>query len=44
LPLHIADFGALLVALDEPLAESLVIELNSEDAEPNCRDWPGFAI
>jgi len=37
LPLHIAEFGALLVALNEPLAESLVIELNSEDAEPNLR-------
>lgn len=35
LPLHIAEFGALLVALNEPLAESLVIELNNEDAEPN---------
>ncbi|OPA82255.1 hypothetical protein BFW88_27780 [Pseudomonas fluorescens] len=38
LPLHIAEFGALLVALDEPLADSMVIELNSEDAEPNLRD------
>ena len=37
LPLHIAEFGALLVALNEPLAESLVIELNREDAEPNLR-------
>ena len=27
LPLHIAEFGALLVALNAPLAESLVIEL-----------------
>ena len=49
LPLHIAEFGALLVALDEPLAESLVIELNSEDAAPNlqglapgCRDLEGY--
>ncbi|WP_339452563.1 DUF1826 domain-containing protein [Pseudomonas sp. JAI120] len=37
LPLHIAEFGTLLVALNEPLAESLVIELNREDAEPNLR-------
>ncbi|MFV9648435.1 DUF1826 domain-containing protein [Pseudomonas citrulli] len=49
LPLHIAEFGALLVALNEPLAESLVIELNSEDDEPNlcvlassCRDLEGY--
>ena len=49
LPLHIAEFGALLVALNEPLAESLVIELNSENAEPNllglassCRDLEGY--
>ena len=49
LPLHIAEFGALLVALNEPLAESLVIELNSEDAEPNlhglatsCLDLEGY--
>ena len=50
LPLHIAEFGALLVALNEPLAESLVIELDSEDAVPNlqglassCRDLEGYA-
>ncbi|KAF2409014.1 DUF1826 domain-containing protein [Pseudomonas antarctica] len=49
LPLHIAEFGALLVALNEPLAESLVIELNTEDAVPNlqglassCRDLEGY--
>ena len=49
LPLHIAEFGALLVALDEPLAESLVIELSNEDAVPNlrglassCRDLEGY--
>ncbi len=49
LPLHIAEFGALLVALDEPLAESLVIELASDDAVPNvqglaacCRDLEGY--
>ncbi|TFF07200.1 DUF1826 domain-containing protein [Pseudomonas sp. BCA14] len=49
LPLHIAEFGALLVALDEPLAESLVIELSHENAVPNvqglassCRDLEGY--
>lgn len=49
LPLHIAEFGALLVALNEPLAESLVIELNHEEAAPNlqglassCRDLEGY--
>ncbi|NMX67805.1 DUF1826 domain-containing protein [Pseudomonas sp. WS 5111] len=49
LPLHIAEFGALLVSLGEPLAESLVVELDSEDAEPDlqglaagCRDLEGY--
>jgi len=49
LPIYIAEFGALLVALNEPLADSMVIELNSEDAEPNlqglassCRDLEGY--
>ncbi|MFQ6348240.1 DUF1826 domain-containing protein [Pseudomonas sp. R11F] len=49
LPLHIAEFGALLVALNEPLAESLVIELNHENAVPDlqglasgCRDLEGY--
>lgn len=49
LPLHIAEFGALMVALDEPLAEALVIELDSEDSAPNlqglasgCRDLEGY--
>ena len=49
LPLHIAEFGALLVSLGEPLAESLVVELDSEEAEPNllglaagCRDLEGY--
>lgn len=49
LPLHIAEFGALLVALNEPLAESMVVELVSEDSVPNlqglassCRDLEGY--
>ncbi len=35
LPAHIADFGTLLLSLDEPLAESLSLELEHEDAQPN---------
>ena len=49
LPLHIAEFGALLVSLNEPLADSMVIELDNEDATPNlqdlassCRDLEGY--
>ena len=35
LPVHINDFGQLLLSLNVPLAESLVVELPSDDAEPN---------
>lgn len=35
LPAHIADFGRLLLSLNKPLAESLVLELPSDDTEPN---------
>ncbi len=49
LPLHIAEFGALLVALNEPLADAMVIELNNEESAPNlqglassCRDLEGY--
>ncbi|AZF45223.1 hypothetical protein C4J87_5112 [Pseudomonas sp. R1-43-08] len=49
LPLHIAEFAALVVALDEPLADALVIELDREDSAPNlhglaphCRDLEGY--
>ncbi|MFJ7282679.1 DUF1826 domain-containing protein [Pseudomonas sp. NPDC099000] len=35
LPAHIDDFGYLLLSRNEPLAESLVLELSSDDAEPN---------
>ncbi|MGL6243859.1 DUF1826 domain-containing protein [Pseudomonas sp.] len=35
LPAHIDDFGCLLLSLNEPLAESLVLELISDDAEPD---------
>ncbi|MGE8145971.1 DUF1826 domain-containing protein [Pseudomonas frederiksbergensis] len=37
LPLHIADFASLLLSLNEPLAESLSLEIANEDAEPNLR-------
>lgn len=35
LPVHIADFGRLLLSLNQPLAESLSLEMASDDAEPN---------
>lgn len=35
LPLHIAEFAQLLVALNEPLAESVCLELLDEDDEPD---------
>ena len=35
LPLHIADFASLLLSLNEPLAESVSLEIANEDAEPN---------
>ena len=37
LPVHIIDFGQLLLSLNTPLAESLVLELPSDDAEPNLQ-------
>lgn len=41
LPLHIADFADLLLSLNEPLAESLCLELPDEEAEP---DLTGLAL
>ncbi|WP_460143960.1 DUF1826 domain-containing protein [Pseudomonas sp. S2_A02] len=35
LPAHIADFGRLLLSLNEPLAEALSLEMPGDDAEPN---------
>ena len=35
LPAQIADFGRLLLSLNEPLAESLSLEMPGDDAEPN---------
>jgi hypothetical protein len=49
LPLHISDFAQLLLSLNEPLAQSLCLELGSEDAEPDLtglasgfRDLEGY--
>jgi hypothetical protein len=47
--LHISDFAQLLLSLNEPLAESLCLELPKEDAEPDLtglasgfRDLEGY--
>ncbi|MFW0753460.1 DUF1826 domain-containing protein [Pseudomonas sp. H11T01] len=37
LPVHVADFGTLLLSLGEPLAESLSLELANDDSEPNLQ-------
>ncbi|VVO84204.1 hypothetical protein PS896_01976 [Pseudomonas fluorescens] len=49
LPLHISEFAQLLLSLNEPLAESVCLELVSEDAEPDLtglasgfRDLEGY--
>lgn len=49
LPLHIADFADLLLSLNEPLAESLCLELSDEEAAPDLsglasgfRDLQGY--
>jgi hypothetical protein len=48
-PLHIAEFASLLLSLNEPLAESLCLELSDEEAEPDLtgvaagfRDLEGY--
>lgn len=48
-PLHIREFADLLLSLNEPLAESLCLELADEDAEPDLaglasgfRDLEGY--
>ncbi|ARQ76850.1 hypothetical protein B6D87_22785 [Pseudomonas fragi] len=38
LPVHIVDFGALLLSLDEPLADAIVIDMSDETTPPNLRD------
>jgi hypothetical protein len=37
LPAHIADFASLLLSLNEPLAESLSVEMPDDESEPNLR-------
>lgn len=37
LPVHIADFGSLLLSLNEPLAEALSLDMRSDEAEPNLQ-------
>lgn len=37
LPAHIADFGELLLSLNQPLAESLSLDLPDEEALPNLQ-------
>ena len=37
LPVQIVDFGRLLLSLDAPLAESLVVELPRDNAEPDLQ-------
>lgn len=37
LPAHIGDFGALLLSLGEPLAESMTLEVRGGDVEPNLQ-------
>ena len=37
LPAHIADFGSLLLSLNEPLAESLSLELPTKTPNPNLQ-------
>lgn len=34
LPAHISDFAAMLLSMGQPLAESMVLELPSEDTQP----------
>jgi hypothetical protein len=37
LPAHIEDFGALLLAQGQPLAESMTLEMGEGDGEPNLQ-------
>ncbi len=39
LPAHIADFGALLLSLNEPLAEAITLEISDDDAPPDLRNF-----
>lgn len=37
LPVHISDFGALLLSLDEPLADAISLEITDEKAPPKLQ-------
>ncbi|MBX9407417.1 DUF1826 domain-containing protein [Pseudomonas baetica] len=41
LPLHIAEFADLLLSLNDPLAESLCLEMADEEAEPDLAGLAG---
>ncbi|RMP23381.1 hypothetical protein ALQ25_05360 [Pseudomonas coronafaciens pv. atropurpurea] len=44
LPAHIEDFSALLLSMNEPLAESMTLEVKGGDVEPNLSMLaPGYA-
>ena len=37
LPVHISDFSALLLSLEEPLADAFVLEMADEKTQPNLK-------
>ena len=37
LPIHIAEFGSLLLALNQPLAESITLEMPTDESVPNLQ-------
>ncbi len=39
LPAHIEDFGALLLSLNEPLAEAITLEVSDENVQPDLQSF-----
>ncbi|MCQ3034296.1 DUF1826 domain-containing protein [Pseudomonas syringae] len=39
LPAHIEDFGALLLSLNEPLAEAITLEISDENVQPDLQSF-----
>ncbi|MBC3951421.1 DUF1826 domain-containing protein [Pseudomonas folii] len=39
LPAHIEDFGALLLSMNEPLAEAITLEMSENDTPPNLQHF-----
>ena len=39
LPAHIADFGALLLSLNEPLAEAITLDISDDDVQPDLQNF-----